>query len=79
MAAEARLGGGVELLLGSKLGKALVHDGHKYLCEGRGYCNTPVVMHILRVSFTFVDGGNFGVSPVLGGQLGDGAVVQEVC
>ena len=56
----------------------MVDHGHEQFGEGWGHCNAAVVVHIRGVACSLVDGGDLGVAPVLGGQLGDGTVVEEV-
>lgn len=79
VSAEACLRGGVEVGVLGNGGQALVHDGHENFGERGCNRNAPVVVHIFGVTVAFVEGGDLGVSPGLGGELGDGAVIEEVC
>ena len=75
---EARLGGGMKLASSGNRCKALVHDGHEEFGERGGHRYAPIVVHVRGVPRALVDGRDLGIAPVLGGQLGNGAIVQEV-
>ncbi len=68
----------MQALVRSYSSKALVHNGHEQLGEGRGDRYAAVAVHIFGAPRAFVYWGDLGVSPVLGGQLGDGTVVQKM-
>jgi hypothetical protein len=56
MGSEARLCGGMELEVVFRIGKALVHRGHKEFCEWWGDSYRSVIFRCVLIAFAFVDG-----------------------
>jgi hypothetical protein len=61
--AKSCLGGCVQIKCVGCGGKSGVDGGHEYFCEGWGDGDATIVFRVRSISFSFVQGYNFGCSP----------------
>jgi hypothetical protein len=55
----------------------VVDNGHEYLGERGGDCDTSIIFWIGGIPFSFVKWDDFGCSPRGRWGLGDGAGIEE--
>lgn len=75
---KASLGGGMLVLIFSKLSQTPVHDSHKDLGEWGRYGYASEVIHVGPGALAFVQRHNLGIPPRLWCQLAHSAGIEEV-